>query len=83
MSDKASTYIIWNVALMERLLIAIITTGAHLSPKKWREAASSFNSCSQMFIDIFQANEENAIRRLKEKFTDEQSNDGQAGLQSR
>ena len=36
-----------------------------------------------MFIDIFQANEENAIRRLKEKFTDEQSNDGQAGLQSR
>jgi len=83
MSDKASAYIIWNVALMERLLIAIITIGAHLYAKKWREAASNFNACSQMFIDIFQANEENAIRRLKEKFTDEQSNDGQAGLQSR
>ena len=72
MSDKASTYIIWNVALMERLLIAIITTGAHLNPKKWREAASSFYSCSQTFIDVFQANEDKAVRRLKEKFAEEQ-----------
>ena len=62
----------WNPALMERLLIAIITTGAHLSPKKWKEAASSFYSCSQQFIDIFHANEEKAIRRLKEKFAEEQ-----------
>ena len=62
----------WNPALMERLLIAIITTGAHLSPKKWKEAASSFYSCSQQFIDIFHADEEKAIRRLKEKFAEEQ-----------
>ena len=72
MSDKASTYIIWNVASMERLLIAIITTGAHLNAKKWREAASSFYWCSQVFIDVYQANEEKAIRRLKEKFAEEQ-----------
>ena len=72
MSDKASIYIIWNAVLMERLLIAIITTGSHLNPKKWREAASSFNSCSEIFIDVFQANEEKEIRRLKEKFTEEQ-----------
>ena len=72
MSALPLTYIMWNPALMERLLIAIITTGAHLSPKKWKEAASSFYSCSQQFIDIFHANEEKAIRRLKEKFAEEQ-----------
>jgi len=72
MSEKASTYIIWNVALMERLLIAIITTESHLNAKKWREAASSFYSYSQVFIDVFQANEDKAIRRLKEKFAEEQ-----------
>ena len=44
--------------------------GAHLSPKKWRDAASSFYS--HMFIDAFQADEENDIRRLKEKFVEEQ-----------
>ena len=57
---------------MERLLIAIITTGAHLNTKKWREAAASFYSCSQTFIDVFNSNEDNAIRRLKEKFSEEQ-----------
>ena len=72
MSTLPLTYIIWNTALIERLLIAIITTGAHLSPKKWKEAASSFYSCSQQFIDIFHANEEKAIRRLKDKFNEEQ-----------
>jgi hypothetical protein len=72
MSALPLSYIMWNPALMERLLIAIITTGAHLSPKKWKEAASSFYSCSQQFIDIFHANEEKAIRRLKEKFAEEQ-----------
>ena len=72
MSALPLTYIMWNPALMERLLIAIITTGAHLSPKKWKEAASSFYSCSLQFIDIFHANEEKAIRRLKEKFAEEQ-----------
>ena len=72
MREKASTHIIWNVALMERLLIEIIPTGAHLNAKKWREAASSFYFCSQMFIDVFQANEDKAIRRLKEKFAEEQ-----------
>ena len=72
MSDKSSTYIIWNAALMERLLIAIIIIGAPLNPKKWRKVASSFYSYSQMFIDVFQANEEKAIRRLKEKFAEEQ-----------
>ena len=72
MSDKASTYIIWNVALMERLLTAITTTGAHLNPKNWREASSSLYSCSQIFIDVFQANEEKVIRRLKEKFAEDQ-----------
>ena len=72
MSEKSSTYIIWNAALMERLLIAIITTGPHLNAKKWREATSRFYSCSQIFIDAFQANEEKAIRRFKEKFAEEQ-----------
>ena len=72
MSTLPLTYIIWNTALIERLLIAIITTGAHLSPKKWKEAASSFYSCSQQFIDIFHANEEKAIRRLKDKFNEDQ-----------
>ena len=57
---------------MERLLIAIIRTGAHLNPKKWREAASSFYSCSQIFIDVFQAYEDKAIRRLKGKVAEEQ-----------
>jgi len=61
-----------DVALMERQLIATITAGAHLSPKKWREAASSFYSSSQMCIDVFQANEEKAIRRFKEKFAEKQ-----------
>ena len=72
MADKAPAYIIWNVALLERILIAIITTGAHQSPKKWREAASSFYSRSQNFIDVFQTNEEKEIRRLKENFAEEQ-----------
>jgi hypothetical protein len=72
MSSSPSTYIIWTSALMERLLVAIITTGAHLNSKKWREAASSFYSASQQFIDIFNSNEDNAIRRLKEKFAEEQ-----------
>ena len=72
MSALPLSYIMWNPALIERLLVAIITTGAHLSPKKWKEAASSFYSCSQQFIDIFHANEEKAIRRLKEKFAEEQ-----------
>ena len=62
----------WNHALMEKLLVAIMRIGAHLSPKKWRDTALSFYSCSQKFIDIFHANEENAIRRLKEKFAEEQ-----------
>ena len=57
---------------MERLLIAIIRTEAHLNPKKWREAASSFYSCSQIFIDVFQAYEDKAIRRLKGKVAEEQ-----------
>jgi len=35
------------------------------------DAASSLNSCSQMFIEVFQANEENATRRLKEKSAEE------------
>jgi len=52
MSALLLTYIMWNPALTERLLIAIIVTGAHLSPKKWKDAASSFYSCSQQFIDI-------------------------------
>ena len=72
MSALPLFYIMWNPALMERLLIAIITTGVHLSPKKWKVAASSFYSCSQQFLDIFHANEDRAIRRLKEKFAEEQ-----------
>jgi len=72
MSAAPLSYIMWNPALIERLLVAIITTGAHLSPKKWKEAASSFYSSSQQFLDIFHANEEKAIRRLKEKFAEEQ-----------
>jgi hypothetical protein len=72
MSHAPSTYIIWTTALMERLLVSIITTGAHLNSKKWKEAAASFYSASQQFLDIFHANEENAVRRLKEKFSDEQ-----------
>ena len=72
MSTLPLTYIVWNVALIQRLLIAIITTGAHLSPKKWREAKSSFYSCSQQFTDIFHANKDKSIRRLKDKFNEEQ-----------
>ena len=52
---------------MERILIAIITTGAHLFPKKWAWSfLKLFFSCSQTFIRVFQANEE------KEKFAEEQ-----------
>jgi len=59
---------------MERLLILIITTSAHLSLKNWREADSSFYSCSQTFfkVFVFQAIEEKAIRSVKEKFAVEQ-----------
>ena len=61
--DKTSTYIIWNIY---GLFIAIITTGANLSPKKWREDIF----CSQTFIGVFQAYKEKAIRKLKEKFAE-------------
>ena len=61
---------------MERVLdgAAIICDNHHSSssPKKWREAVLSFYSCSQTFIDVFQANEEKSIRRLQEKFAEEQ-----------
>jgi len=63
MSALPITYIMWNHALMERLLIEIVTTGTHLSPKKWRDAGPSFYSCSQPFINIFHANE---LRRSEE-----------------
>ena len=52
--------------------LRFITTGTHLSPKNWRDATSCFYSCAQQFIDIFHANEETAIRRLKENFAEEQ-----------
>ena len=56
---------------MERLLIAIITIGAHQALQRMTEAASSFYYCSQMFIDLCQADEEKAILRLKENFAEE------------
>jgi len=55
---------------MEHLLIAIITTGAHQALQRMTEAASSVYYCSQMFIDLCQAYEEKAIRRLKENFAE-------------
>jgi hypothetical protein len=73
MSTVASNYIIWTTALIERLLTAIITTGAHLNSKKWREAGASFYSASQPFLDIWHSDEDNALRRLKEKFTEEKT----------
>jgi hypothetical protein len=62
----------WNSALIERLLTAMITTGAHLNGKKWREAAVNFFAHSTAFQEIYRLNEDNAIRRLKEKFNEEQ-----------
>jgi hypothetical protein len=62
----------WNTGLVERLLQAIITTGAHLNSKKWKDAALSFYSSSAHLMEIYRANEDSSLRRLKEKYAEEQ-----------
>jgi Mediator of RNA pol II transcription subunit 19 len=70
--STSSSHIMWNAGLVERLLQAIITTGAHLNAKKWKDAALSFYSSMPHLMDIYRTNEESSIRRLKEKYSEEQ-----------
>jgi len=66
MSTVPVNNITWNSSVVDRLLQAIITTGAHLNAKKWKEAALSFYSSMPHLMDFYR-NEDNALRRLKEK----------------
>jgi len=71
MSTVPVNNITWNSGVVNRLLHAIITTGAHLNAKKWKEAASSFYQSMPHLMDFYRSNEDNALRRLKEKYSDE------------
>jgi len=64
--------ITWNSSDVDRLQHAIITTVAHLNAKKWKEAALSFYRSMPHLMYFYRSNEENALRRLKEKYSDEQ-----------
>jgi len=44
---------------VERLLDAIISTGAHLNAKKWKEAALTFYNTMPHVIDFYRSNEDN------------------------
>jgi len=72
MSTVPVIKITWNSGVVERLLDAIISTGAHLNAKKWKEAALTFYSSMPHLMDFYRSNEDNALRRLKEKYSDEQ-----------
>ena len=72
MSTVPVNNIAWNSSVADHLLRAIITTGAHLNAKKLNEAALSFFSSKPHLMDFYRSNEENAIRRLKEMYSDEQ-----------
>ena len=72
MSTVPVNNITWNSSVgVDRLLQAIITTGAHLNAKKWKETALSFYSSMPHLMDFYRSNEDNALRRLKEKYSDE------------
>ena len=72
MSTVPVSNITSNSSVLDRLLHAIITTGAHLNAKKWKEAALSFYSSMHHLMDFYRSNEENTLRRLKKKYSDEQ-----------
>jgi len=54
-----------------RLLHAIITAGADQNAKTWKKAALYFYSSMSHLMDFYRSNEENSLRRLKEKYSDE------------
>jgi len=72
MSKVPVNNITWNSGVVERLLDAIISTEAHLNAKKWKEAALTFYSSMPHLMDFYRPNKDNALRRLKEKYSDEQ-----------
>jgi hypothetical protein len=47
----------------------MISTGCHLKPSKWKECADCFYSSPPYLQDIYRADEKNAIRRIKEKYS--------------
>jgi hypothetical protein len=68
----AELYISWTNALIERLLVVIIQTGAHLKANKWKECATTFYQCNDQLRDIWRKSDPDAcIRRLKKRFTAE------------
>ena len=71
MSTTPYQYISWTSALVEKLLVCMITTGCHLNNRKWKECADSFYSSPQYLSDIYHKDEEKGLRRLKEKFNAE------------
>ena len=72
MSTVSVTNITQNSGVVERLLDAIISTGAYLNAKKWKEAALTIYSSMPHPMDFYKSDEDNALRRLKEKYSDEQ-----------
>jgi hypothetical protein len=49
----------------------MITTGAHLNNRKWKECADSFYSSPPYLQEIYRKDEEKGLRRAKEKFNSE------------
>jgi hypothetical protein len=69
MSTTTVAYIGWTRELIEKLLTCMITTGCHLKPSKWKECADNFFGSSAQLTEIYRADEKNAIRRIKEKYS--------------
>jgi hypothetical protein len=65
-------YTVFTLFDYRKLLDAIISTGAHLNAKKWKEAALTFYSSMPHLMDFYRSNEDSALRRLKERYSDEQ-----------
>ena len=59
----------WNNGLVERL--SLISNGAHINGKKWKDATLTFYMSMPHLMDIYRSTEETSIRRLKDMYHEE------------
>jgi len=60
----------WTTAIVEKLLVCMITTGCHVNNRKWKECADSFYATQPYLQDIHRKDEEKGVRRLIEKYVE-------------
>jgi hypothetical protein len=71
MPSVPQKYITWTTALVDKLMTCILTTGAHLNNRKWKDCADSFFASPQYLNEIYVTDVEKGLRRIKEKYTAE------------